>query len=114
MVCNQPLMNGREYRYFLEAHEWSPLSLPAHLNIPLTAGYLRNHGVVTRIQKGNHSFVTNMLGIPSSPSLLVAAEDQEVARSLIEDLSVRFTNCETCGHVLAPEEECSYCCEGAS
>jgi hypothetical protein len=113
MICNQPLMNSRDYRSFLEGHDWIPLKLPDHQNILLTAGYLRNHGVVARINKGNRSFVTNMLGIPSVESLMVAAEDRETAISLMQDLSVRFTNCETCGHVLAQEENCSYCSEEA-
>ena len=114
MTCNQPVMNSREYKNFLESHQWIRLGLPEDQNIPLTAGYLRNHGIVARISKGNRGFVTSMLGFPSMPSLLVAAEDQEAALELIQDLSHRFTNCENCGHVLAQQEECSYCSEGAS
>ena len=55
MVCNQPLMNAREYRNFMERYDWVRLKLPEDQNILLTAGYLRNRGVVARINKGTQA-----------------------------------------------------------
>ena len=109
-MCNQPLMNPREYRNFMEAHEWKPLSLPGDRSIPLTAGFLRNHGLTVRISKGK-SIAANMLGFNQLPSLLVSAGEEQIAQELIQGLLNNFTNCESCGHVLLQDEDCTYCSE---
>jgi hypothetical protein len=114
MVCNQPLMNPREYRNFIARYDWIQLRLPEDQNVQLTAGYLRNHGMVARISKVNHGVTPGMLGLRSNPSLFVPAEEKEMAWDLIRGLSENFTHCRGCGHVLMPEEECSFCAEGGA
>ncbi len=111
MVCNQPLMNPREYRSFMERHDWIQLKLPEDQHILLTAGYLRNRGVIARINKGSRGIAAGMLGFRAALSLEVPAQEEETARELIRELSDSFTNCENCGHVLTREEECSFCTE---
>jgi hypothetical protein len=111
MVCNQPLMNAREYRNFMERYDWVRLKLPEDQNILLTAGYLRNRGVVARINKGTRGIAAGMLGFRATPTLEVPMEEEELAHDFIRELSDNFTECDVCGHVLMREEECSFCSE---
>jgi hypothetical protein len=111
MVCNQPLMNAREYRNFIERYDWVQLKLPEDQNILLTAGYLRNRGVVARINKGSRGIAAGMLGFRAAPTLEVPNEEVELAHDFIRELAENFTQCKDCGHVLMREEVCSYCSE---
>ena len=109
MICNSPLMTPEECIAFIERHEWRRLRLPDENNVALSAGYLRNNGVIARISK---IAPVSMFRIGQRTSLWVVEEQEEMATRLIQELRQRFTNCPQCGHVLLiEEEECSYCDE---
>lgn len=102
-------MTPEECIAFIDRHEWRQLRLPDENNVALTAGYLRNNGVIARISK---MAPVSMFRIGQRTSLWVVKEQEEMAERLIQELRQRFTNCPRCGHVLlVDEEQCSYCDE---
>jgi hypothetical protein len=95
----------------MERYDWVRLKLPQDQNILLTAGYLRNRGVIARINKSNTSIAEGMLGFRPNPTLEVPVDEEKLAHEFIRELTDNFTKCNVCGHVLMREEECSYCSE---
>ena len=75
-------------------------------NPHLAQGYLRNNGIVARLDK-----VASVYGYFYSPPMLwILAEHLEQARKLLKSLEESLLYCEKCGHVLDPEEPlCSFC-----
>lgn len=109
MVCNTTLMTPQIYLEFLNRYEWVELP-PADDESPLlTAGYLRNHGLVVRLEK---RAPISMFGLRQPARLWVSNQDAEQARRLLEDLKENFTRCIICGHVISREDQdCSFCLE---
>lgn len=103
-------MPPEEFRRVLEASEWIAMPLEAGTNPDLVCGFLRNNSVQARIER--RPGVSMMLERP--PSLLVARDDEELARRLLRELAEQFTRCERCGHVLSHGEECTYCVESGA
>jgi formate dehydrogenase assembly factor FdhD len=102
-------MTSEDCISFIERHGWLELRLPDENNVALTAGYLRNNGVIARISK---AAPVSMFRIGQGASLWVVKEQEQMAARLIQELRERFTQCSQCGHVLLVEEEhCSYCDE---
>jgi hypothetical protein len=102
-------MTPEEYVAFVESYQWVPLLSDQELDPLLTVGYLRNNGIIARVSK---KAPISMFRIGQKISLWVAKEQAEAARDLISDLSSRYTDCPSCGHVLLlDEDECSYCVE---
>lgn len=109
MVCNAALMSPPAYLEFLNRYEWEPLPLNKNENPLLTAGYLRNHGLVVRMQK---RAPISMFGLRQPAKLWVAYEDQETSKRLLAELSESWTRCIICGHVISRDErDCSFCVE---
>jgi hypothetical protein len=109
LICNSPLLTPAAYFEFLESHVWTLLPLNLDTNATLAVGYLRNNGVVARIQKGTP---ISMFGLQGSPRLWVSADDEEYAGRLLQELRDNYTHCIICGHVVTREEsDCSFCAE---
>lgn len=112
MICNSPLMTPDECIAFVDRHEWMELRLSDETNASLTAGYLRNNGVITRISK---RAPISMFRIGQRASLWVVKEQEQMASRLLQELLQRYTYCSECSHVLfQDEQECSYCDESKS
>ena len=106
MVCSGPLMSRKQYGEFLDRYEWVPLSLSSDQNPLLTAGFLRNNGIVARMQKG----IPVSMFFPVAAKVFVAQEHAASAQEMLSDLKKNIRTCPGCGHLLMPEEEeCSYC-----
>jgi hypothetical protein len=109
--CGQPLMNASEIAEFLDSHEWQILPTENDLNPALTAGYLRNSGILARLSK---RAPVSMFGFSPRITVWVPVEQMEEAQALLGMLSGRFQPCPSCGHTLfIDEEECSYCIENS-
>lgn len=103
-------MTPDEYQQVLEATEWVALQLEADANPELVCGYLRNNSVEARLER--RPGVSMMLAV--RPSLLVARDDEAFAQRLLREQAEQFMTCNGCGHVLAREEECTYCLESGA
>lgn len=109
--CGQPLMTATEIADFLERYQWEILPSESDWNPILTAGYLRNNGIVARLNKKTP---ISMLGLSPKISVLVPSEQLEEARNILGTLAERFQPCPDCGHTLfIDEEECSFCTESS-
>lgn len=109
MICNSPLLNPAEYFEFLSRYEWKQLPLADDDNPLLTAGYLRNQGLVVRLKK---RAPISMFGLPQQVKLSVAGQDEEYAKSLLAELKANYTRCIICGHVISKDDQdCSFCVE---
>jgi hypothetical protein len=104
--CSSPLMSPAEYSTFIRGAEWEKLNPEEYGNPILAQGYLRNNGIVARLDK-----VPSIYGyFYSAPVLWVLSQHVQRARELLKDLQESLLYCETCGHVLDPEEPlCSFC-----
>ena len=104
-------MTATEIAQFLDGHSWEMLPAENDWNPILTAGYLRNGGILARVSKKPP---VSMLGLGQKITLWVPAEQVAEARALLETLADRFQPCPECGHTLfIDEEECSYCFENS-
>lgn len=109
MICNGPLMTPVSYLEFIQRYRWVPLSLSEDENALLTAGYLRTHGVVVRLEK---KAPISMFGPAPQAGVLISEQDMEYATTLLEELKQNFTRCIICGHILSKEDQdCSFCVE---
>ena len=109
--CGQPLMNATEIARFLDSHQWAILPTENDWNPTLTAGYLRNSGILARLSK---KAPVSMFGFGPKITLWVPVEQLEEAQALLGTLSGRFQPCPSCGHTLfIDEEECSFCIENS-
>lgn len=109
--CGQPLRSAPEIAQFLDSHSWEILPTENDWNPTLTAGYLRNSGILARISK---KAPVSMFGFHPKITVWVPVEQAEEARSLLGTLSDRFQPCPNCGHTLfIDEEECSFCIENS-
>jgi hypothetical protein len=99
-------MSPAEYSTFIRGAEWEKLDPEEYGNPHLAHGYLRNNGIVARLDK-----VPSVYGYFYSPPVLwVLSQHIERARELLKVLQESLLYCETCGHVLDPEELlCSFC-----
>lgn len=108
MVCNSPLMTRHQYQEFLEQYDWAPVSLEDSENPLLAAGYLRNNGIVARLEKR----APISMFFHRKPLLLVSKEDASRTETLLRELQNQMTVCDDCGHVLTTDEtECTFCVE---
>lgn len=109
MSCNSPLMTPDECVDFVDKYDWVPAQVFEESNPQLTAGYLRNNGIIARISK---KAPISMFRIGQKSSVWVPREQEETAKRMIQELASRYTYCPQCGHVLlVDEEECSFCLE---
>ena len=109
--CGQPLMTAEQIAEFLDRYEWKPLPTDNDWNPALTAGYLRNSGIVARLSK---NVPVSMLRFDAKVTVWIPAEQVEEARKLLKSLAERFQPCPDCGHTLfIDEEDCSYCTESS-
>jgi hypothetical protein len=99
-------MSPAEYSTFIRGAEWVKLPAEVYGNAYLTHGYLRNNGIVARLDK-----VPSLYGYFFwPPALWVLSEDHDRARELLQSLQESLLYCEKCGHVLDPEEpRCTFC-----
>jgi RNA polymerase subunit RPABC4/transcription elongation factor Spt4 len=108
-TCGTPSMTPREFAGFLDRYEWAKLPTENDWNPVLTAGFLRNQGILARVSK---KVPISMFGFSGGASVWVPVEQVTAALNLIENLADRFRSCDTCGHILFIDEtECSYCSE---
>ena len=102
-------MTPREFADFLDRYEWQKLPTGSDRNPILTAGFLRNQGILARVSK---KVPISMFGFSGGASVWVPVEQVSAAIELIANLADRFRSCDTCGHILFMDEaECSYCSE---
>ncbi len=110
-TCGQPMMNSSEIADFLDLHEWVILPTENDWNPVLTAGYLRNSGIIARLSK---KAPVSMFGMNPKITLWIPAEQSKEARELLGNLAEKFHACPDCGHTLfIDEEECSFCKENS-
>jgi hypothetical protein len=104
-------MNASAIAEFLDSHEWVILPTDDDQNPVLTAGYLRNSGILARLSK---KAPVSMFGFGPKVTLWVPVEQMQEAQTLLGTLSERFLPCPSCGHTLfIDEEECSFCMENS-
>lgn len=108
--CGSPLMTPAEFRRVIEDTEWVVLPLEEDANPELVCGYLRNNSVQARLER--RPGVSMLLA--RRPVLHVAREDEAFAIRLLREQAERFTRCRGCGHLLAHDEECTYCVESGA
>lgn len=109
MTCNSPLLSPTAYLEFLDNYQWRPLRLTEGEDPLLTAGFLRNHAMVVRMEK---RAPISMFGIRLPATLWVAFQDEEQATRLLEELKESYTRCIICGHVISrDDQDCSFCVE---
>lgn len=109
MVCSSALLSPAAYFDFITRYNWEPLRLTEGENPLLTAGFLRNHGMVVRMQK---RAPISMFDIRQPAILWVAFQDEENAKRLLTELKESYTRCIICGHVISrDDQDCSFCVE---
>jgi hypothetical protein len=101
-------MSSEEYSNFIRGADWVKLDPQEYGNSYLAHGYLRNNGIVARLDK-----VPSLYGyFHWPPALWVLNDEVDRARMLLKSLQESLVYCEKCGHVLDVEERvCSYCLE---